>query len=419
MEAKSGFKLLAVLLGGTLVLTGCSIGSSSSSKVKTPITIGVLAPLTGGSAADGAAMKQGAELAVKEINADGGVAGYTFDVKAIDTQDLKADLVAAGAQSFISDSKVKLVVTAYASADNFEIAAFAKANMPYMVAANSDQTRDIIKKDPTKYPTIWSLAPDYAPFGTELPKVIEKWNTEGKLKLRDKSAFIITSDNPFSVGISNGLRKTLTARGWKIVGDETVPYGTVNDWGSILSKVRKTNPDLIINTDYIPSNEATFMRQFRANPTNSLIFLQYGPAIPEFLTLTKKDSNGVLYNLLGDPITSTKYQLAQDEIKKVRDAFGADVSLVSIQTYEMVKMYAAALKKIGDPDKKLEIGKEIGSMTWPSAAGSLVFDQSTHLVKSGDDFVPLQFLQIRDGKRIQLLPEKYSTGAFVLPDWFK
>ena len=172
MEAKSGFKLLAVLLGGTLVLTGCSIGSSSSSKVKTPITIGVLAPLTGGSAADGAAMKQGAELAVKEINADGGVAGYTFDVKAIDTQDLKADLVAAGAQSFISDSKVKLVVTAYASADNFEIAAFAKANMPYMVAANCDQTRDIIKKDPTKYPTIWSLAPDYAPFGTELPKVI-------------------------------------------------------------------------------------------------------------------------------------------------------------------------------------------------------------------------------------------------------
>ncbi|MCK1379132.1 ABC transporter substrate-binding protein, partial [Bradyrhizobium sp. 24] len=38
--------------------------------------IGVLAPLTGSTAADGKEMVDGAKLAVDEINAGGGVAGY-------------------------------------------------------------------------------------------------------------------------------------------------------------------------------------------------------------------------------------------------------------------------------------------------------------------------------------------------------
>ncbi len=333
-----------------LSLTGCSrlSGESAGPSQRSggsgePITIGVLAPLTGSSAADGDAMKKGAELAVKELNEAGGVRGHQFQVKAIDTQELKADVVASGAQSFISDDSVKAVVTAYASANNFEIDMFADAKMPYMVAANSDQTRDIISKEPSRYGTIWSLAPDYALFGTDLPRVIEEWGTQGKLKLRDKSAFVITSDNPFSVGISKGLRSTLKQRGWRLVGDETVPYGTVNDWGAILSKVRSTKPDLIINTDYLPANEATFMKQFNANPTKSIVFLQYGPAIPEFLELTKNDASGVLYNLLGDPIQSPKYEVAKDEIEKLQSAYGKDIALVSVQTYEMVKIYAEAL----------------------------------------------------------------------------
>jgi branched-chain amino acid transport system substrate-binding protein len=413
---------VAVLAAAALTLVACSPESGGDSvDGTTQVKIGLLAPLTGDSAADGQGMKEGLELAIDELNEAGGVAGYSFAPEIIDTQNLQSDAVAAGVQALISDSAVKAVLTSYASANNFEIDTFAQAEMPYIVAANAEQTEDIISKDPDAYPTIWSIVPSYAPLGTELPAVIEQWDDEGKLTLRDKSVFIITSDNPFSQGISNGLTDTFNERGWDIVGEETVPFGAVNDWGSILSKVRETDPDLIINTDYLPANEATFLKQFVTNPTNSIVFMQYGPSIPEFLELTKDDSTGVLYNTLGDPIRSDKYPAAQETIDHIAEALGVDTEDVNNQAvllYEEMMLYADALKKVGDPDKKLEIGAAIGESSTETPSGVLEFDPKTHLAKFGDDFIPLQFQQIIDGERILIAPQKYATGEFQTPPWY-
>lgn len=412
---------VAALAAAALALAACSSDASGGAAADgtTQIKIGLLAPLTGDSAADGQGMRDGLELAIDELNEDGGVAGYTFAAEVIDTQNLQSDAVAAGVQTLISNPDVKAVLTSYASANNFEIDTFAQAQMPYLVAANADQTEAIISKDPDAYPTIWSVVPSYAPFGTELPAVIEKWDDEGKLTLRDKSVFIITSDNPFSQGISAGLTETFDERGWDIVGEETVPFGAVNDWGAILSKVRESNPDLIINTDYLPANEATFLAQFVTDPTNSIMFMQYGPSIPEFLELTKDNSTGILYNSLGDAIQSENYPAAQDTLDHIREALGVqDVNNQAVILYEQMMLYAAALEKVGDPDKKLEIGAAIGESSTETTAGILEFDPKTHLAKFGDDFIPLQFQQIIDGERILILPEKYATGEFQTPPWY-
>ena len=61
--------LSAVLAVGCL--TGCSGSGSSDSKV---FKIGATGPLTGGAAAYGDAVKKGAQIAVDEINAAGGIA---------------------------------------------------------------------------------------------------------------------------------------------------------------------------------------------------------------------------------------------------------------------------------------------------------------------------------------------------------
>lgn len=50
--------------------------------------------------------------------------------------------------------------------------------------------------------------------------------------------------------------------GWDIVVDGLVPFGEVSDWKVILAKVAETQPDLVINTDYIPGNSALFLKQF-------------------------------------------------------------------------------------------------------------------------------------------------------------
>lgn len=415
---KARISIAGIVVAGLFLSACASGGSEQSASGNEVIKIGLLAPLTGESAADGQAMKQGLEIAIDELNEAGGVAGYDFKIEAIDTQDLQSDAVSAGAQTLINDESVKAVLTSYASANNFEIDIFADAEMPYMVSANAEQTEAIISKAPENYPTVWSTVPSYAPFGTELPKVLEAWDADGTIKLRDKSAFVITSDNPFSQGISKGLLETLDERGWNVVGEETVPYGAVNDWGSILAKVRSTNPDLVINTDYLPANEATFMRQFVANPTNSIMFLQYGPSIPEFLELTKDDAQGILYNLLGDAIISPNYT-GSDTMAHLREVTGEqDVNGQLVTLYEQMKLYASVLEEVGDADKKLDIGEKIGASSTQNAFGVWEFDPKTHLLKSGDEYVPLQFIQFQDGKRVTLLPESIADGEFVSPPWY-
>jgi branched-chain amino acid transport system substrate-binding protein len=398
-----------------LVAAGC--GGSSGGGNKTA-TIGLLAPLTGTVAADGTLMKNGAELAVHQLNNNGGVDGYKFKLKIDDVGQQTTDAVASAARDMIGGPGVKAVITGYASTTNFEINTFAQAGMPYLIAGNSAQTRGIVAKNPSKYPTIWSLSPSYDAYGTVPIQLVQQLAASGKFHPRNHKAFVITSNNPYSTTISNGLIKTLTSSGWTISANETVPFGPIYDWGTILAKVRAANPDLIINTDYQPGNEASFLKQFLQNPTKSLIFLQYGPAVPQFLQLTGKSSTGVLYDNLTQPILSNRWPTAVHELAAYSNAYHSDPGAYGTFVYDEVMVYADALRKVGNPDDKAAIGRALGATKKDVSFGVLQFDPATHLAKQSNTLVPLQLYQLQNGKRVQLYPPGFQNGPFVLPPWF-
>jgi branched-chain amino acid transport system substrate-binding protein len=76
------------LLGAIVSLAVAVVASSTTPVSAQEVSkVGVLAPLTGGAAADGEEMVRGVTMAVEEANANGGVAGYTFEVEVGDTRD--------------------------------------------------------------------------------------------------------------------------------------------------------------------------------------------------------------------------------------------------------------------------------------------------------------------------------------------
>jgi branched-chain amino acid transport system substrate-binding protein len=391
-----------------------SASHAASDKV---VKIGVLAPLTGGASADGEEMVRGAKLAAEEINKAGGVNGFMFEVVTGDTKDQVPDAVVSAFKKITSDKAVGCMMTGYASPTNFEIKLMAEINMPYLISANSAQTLAIVGKEPEKYPTVWSLTPSYDAYETELPRVIELWAEKGKLKLTNRKVAIVTSDNPYSKTISEGLKVNFPKYNWTVTVDEMVPFGEVHDWRAIISKIRKDPPDMIVNTDYQPGNEATFMDQLMEDPTQSLVFLQYGPSVPEFVELTQDKSTGVLYNLLGGQIPSSP--ITQQVAKKFEDAYGVESGPYGHMLYWQVHLYADALKKVGDPQKKLDIGKALSEADKEISSGRLKFDPKTHLAVQGDDYIPILFFQIWEGERNLVFPAKYATGEFRLPPWMK
>jgi branched-chain amino acid transport system substrate-binding protein len=381
------------------------------------VKIGVLAPLTGGSAADGEEIVRGVTLAVEEANAAGGVAGHVFEIVTGDTGQQTADAVTSAFQRLTGDPDLHAMMAGYASGSNFEITLMSEIDMPYLIAANSAQTRDIIAPAPEKFPTVWSLTPSYDGYNTELVPVIDRLVAEGKLTLPNKKVALIASDNPYSKTIWEGLKTAFTAAGWEITAEDLLPFGEINDWRAFLARVRQDPPAVLINTDYQPGNAATFMTQFMEQPTNSLVFIQYAPSVPEFVNLTKEKSTGVVYNLLGGVLDTPKNPRAAELKAKFKERWGVESGSYGIMMYEAANIYFDALAKVGDATDRLAIGKALGETDKATATGRIKFDPATHLALQSDEFVPIQFYQIWEGERILFSPEAYKTGDFRMPPW--
>lgn len=399
---------------GALAL-GTALGAAAAETIK----IGVLAPLTGPSASDGADFVKGVQLAVEEQNAKGGVKGYTFEIETADVKDGSPDNVSSAAQRLINTDGIQVVLTGYASLSLFEVDLFADANVPYLSSGPSGPFSEIVSKDPGNYNCCWSLSPSYKGYETDVLPLVEGLIKDGKFKADNKKIAMISSDNPYSKAISEGMKKSFTAAGWTVTVDEMVPFGPVNDWRASLAKVRQDPPALVVNTDYQPGNSALFLKQFLDQPTQSLVFLQYAPSVPEFVDLTKAQSNGVLYNLIGGAITSPGWPRGQEVTKKLVDKFGSQPGVYGSALYEEAMIYFMALDKVGDPKDHDAIGKAIGEIKYDAAPGPVAFDAKTHLAVQDDDHIPVTFWQIWDGQRTLISPKKYSTGDFKLPPWLK
>ena len=126
------------------------------------VKIAVLAPVSGKAAADGQEMVNGAQMAVDELNANGGVGGHTFELVVGDVGDASADAVATAAERLLEERAMGAIMTGCASGSNFEIEMMTEQDMVYLVSANSAQTEGIIGPNPNDFGTVWSMTPSYS-----------------------------------------------------------------------------------------------------------------------------------------------------------------------------------------------------------------------------------------------------------------
>ncbi|MBO9136469.1 ABC transporter substrate-binding protein [Rhizobium sp. B230/85] len=415
-ETKKTRRAISALAMATALGT---IAFAASAKADT-IKIGILVQLTGASSLDGQEVVKGSQLEVDEINAAGGIDGHKFELVIADTRDGAASDVTAAVERLIGDPDVHFVAAGYASLTSFEIDNMAEAEMPYVVAGPSGQTRGIIEPDPSKYWCCWSMMPAFEAYNTDVTRLVDKLAKAGSVKLGDpKKVALVSSDNAYSSTIYKGMKEEIGKSGWTQTVDEVVPFGEVNDWRTILSKVRQTPPDLVVNLDYLPANSASFLNQFMENPTKSLVFLQYAPSVPEFTKLTGKNSEGVIYGLLGGTIANEKNLRGLEVTSKFKQKYGTDIGTYGVVLYETINLYFDALRKVKDPANHKAIAEAIGASDKDVAEGHLKFDPKTHLAMQGDDNFPIQFYQIQDGSRVLISPEKYATGSFKSPTWTK
>ena len=221
-----GFALLAVMLLATPVFAGNTI------------KIGEIATVTGDFAAYGVAEVEAVKMAVKEINAKGGIMGKKVEVIMYDCRTRNEDMVNA-ARRLSQQDKVCAVIGP--SGSGLCIAAapvFNSSKVPHLgtLPTNPNVTKDEKGKVRPYNFRICFLDPYQ---GKMLAVFAAK-----DLKVK-KAGLLYDVSSDYSHGLREFFTKNFTAYGGKVVADEG-HRGEDVDFRAQLTKIKQANPDVLV-----------------------------------------------------------------------------------------------------------------------------------------------------------------------------
>jgi branched-chain amino acid transport system substrate-binding protein len=201
---------------------------------ETPIKIGMHDPLTGTYAAEGESEVRGANMALAEINAKGGMLGRKIQL-VVEDDAANAGLAAQKATKLIDQDKVSFLMGAVSSATALSVNQVAHdKGVVYMVTGGHTDPVTGSQCHWTTFricTTTYMLAAGLA--GTLYKKFGGKW-------------YFITPDYAFGHTLQESYAKLLKDLGGTVLGNSLSPLGTT-DFSSYLIKAEQAKPDVLIN----------------------------------------------------------------------------------------------------------------------------------------------------------------------------
>ena len=392
---------------------------ASSGKKGEPLPIGVLAPVTGAAAADGQEMVRGIRLGVAEINDNGGVGGRPLEIKLLDAKDQTPEIMTSAMRKFVAD-RVGAIFAPFITYVNVETPIAGRAGVPLFHVNTYQGNVDFAIEN--GYRNIFQGCPSEIWYATGFIGVMQRLIDGGKFTPRKKTVAVVSSNDAYSISIARRFRADVQKLGWKVVQFDTytVPQ---SEWGSTLTRIRKNDPDVVFHSDYFVGDEASFIKQFAEAPTNSLVYQQYAPSIPEYLKLAGKAADGVLWATTTGTIVDD--DLGQAFVAAYRKAYKSEPGLANAgNQYDLVKLWAQAAGMASDPLAYDEVGDNVRRMVVRGVNGAYKLgpDQQTNLpypakVKDPSLGEPLLTFQIQDGRQVLIGPDPYTKGEFKTPPW--
>jgi branched-chain amino acid transport system substrate-binding protein len=416
--------------GSAAMLTG--LNQSAQAQSSDPVVIGCPAPLTGIVAADGIEFQRGLQMAADEINQMGGILGRPIELVFVDTESKGDDVVIQAAQRLIDKDNASALITGYNLETGTALHDVAADAGIIAMHSNTGVIHDeLIKSDPDRFWGTIQYDPPETMYGDGVLKFVADLEAAGDFTRPNNKIALITSPGTYSVNIANAIQAGAAAYGYEVSLYETVT-APVSDWGPTLAKLRADAPALIAITHFYPQDQAQFMNQFMTNPTNSLVYLQYGASLAAFRDIAGDNSVGAIY--------ATVIGALQDEIgtnfaEAYKARFGDTASPNGGgQTYQALQAYALAAALAGGPGAPYEeeqnraVADRLKSLIYRGPMGTMRIRPDTqsaysYPTETNDPSLgmPHIFSQIHDKTKdgVLVAPDPYKKAAFKMPPWMK
>lgn len=388
-------RFLAVLSAAALaatMLTACGSRGGSSSGDGDTVKVGLLHSLTGSMAISEKSVRDAEVLAIKEINAAGGVNGKqieyveedgasepsTFATKAEKLIDSEGVSTIFGCWTSSSRKDVKPIVEEYGSLLWYPVqyeGMESSSNIVYTGAAPNQQIVPAI---------------DYL------------------LDQGYKKFFLLGSDYVFPRTANMIINAQLEAKGAEAVGEEYADMDQT-DFAAIISKIEAAKPDVIINTLNGTGNVSFFKQMSEKNYTSKdYMTMSFSIAEEEVATIGADILKGHMVSWNYYQTTDTEKN--KEFVNAYKDAYGENrvTSDPAEAAYDAVYLWKAACEKADsfEPEDVIK-AVESGEISFDAPEGTVTIQgDNHHLVK------PVRIGQVGDDG---LINEIYATDP-VAPD---
>jgi branched-chain amino acid transport system substrate-binding protein len=341
----------------SLKLIGLAFGASlalSSAAFAEDLTIAVAGPMTGGESAFGRQMKNGAEMAVAELNAAGGVLGkkLTLDVEDDACDPKQARSVAEK----IGSSKIPFVAGHYCSSSSIPASeAYADANVLQITPAS---TNPLFTER-----NLWNVA-----------RVCGRDDQQGFVaaeyivkNFQGKNVAILNDKTTYGKGLADETKKALNKAGFTEKMFESYNKGD-KDFNAIVSRLKAENIDLVFVGGY-HQEAGLIVRQMRDQGLKTVLMAGDSLADKEFASITGPAGEGTLFTFGPDPRNKPTAKAIVEKFK----AQNIDPEGYTLYTYAAMQVWSKAAAKAGTTDPK-KVMDTIKAGNWDTVIGTLEFD---------------------------------------------
>ncbi|MFA9465440.1 MAG: ABC transporter substrate-binding protein [Velocimicrobium sp.] len=367
-------KMVALGLAATLTvasITGC--GSKSGTDGDTYL-VGGIGPLTGENASYGISVKQGAEIAVKEINDAGGitVGDKTMQLELKFEDDQAAPDKAVTAYNSLMDGGMNALLGCVTTASCLSVVDLAKEDGILMITP-SGSAADITKND-----NVFRLC-----FTDPLQgeTMAERMITDLGYK---KIAVIYKNSDAYSKGVYEAFEAKVKELGAMITTTEAFADG--EDFNTQLTSIKGTDAEAIFAPMYY--TDAAHIVTQAADLSLNLPF--FGSDGWDGILDTVTDSTTVEGATFLSPFFSGDASAA-DFVSKYSDAYDTTPDQFAADGYDCVYVFKAALEKAGTTDN----AAIISAMTSISVDG--LTGKGISFSADGEPQKGARFITIKDG----------------------
>lgn len=349
--------------------SGCSNtgdgGSASGGSDSDTIRIGGLAPLTGDAASYGVAVNNAIQMAVEDINANGGIDGK--QIKYI-YYDEKGDTTEAtnAYNKLVQDDKVVAIIGDVTTKPTLAVAQTSQQdNIPIITATAT--AAEVTLTGPNIFRACFT-----DPFQGEL---MASYASE-KLGAT-KVAVLSDMADDYSSGIAEAFVAKAEELGMQVVADEKYQDGDV-DFKSQLTNIKGQNPDVLFLPVYYED-----LRLISAQAKEVGVAAQLCGADGWDSVLTDNFDSSVLNGgvFCSQYSTESTDERVQNFISAYKEKYEMDPNMFAVLAYDATNMMAQAISDAGSTDSQAIIDA-MAALEYDGLTGHMTFNEDRNPQKS-------------------------------------